>query len=433
MNIVLNRTCLEFAVKLALQGNIGWGDMPPMDDYFRRVILGEPEDIEAWSKCHMGVDGEGPAPGVDSFTLPVIYREGEQFLLSLGGLARARHQAGLIGSSEIFDAADYLLSLAAGHQHCFEGKENGLTFSQAEDGWWVEVFKVGTWTASNGFSRTYTNDDLVGIAASFNALGEILRVPLRLGDHSADSEADTKMAYGLVSALKVEDGVLKAFFSHVPDDVKDAIRDLRYIAVSAGFWFDWKYDGTTYPIVLNHVAILGALQPAVKGLQRPDALMGDGEVQIYTFTEEDMELKEALALIETQKADLAAKGTELEAVTKERDELKTTVADHESKALEARVRGVVDKAHSEQRLRKADTESQFTVGMALAKSADFSATDGHTAFDAWEKGVTEAAKIVDFSKKATSGGDDPPAAGDFEAQRADSAKLTRKVLGKDKD
>lgn len=432
MDLTLNTTCFDFAAMLALKGNIGWGDMPPMDDYFRRQILGEGEDLEAWSRCHLAAGGEGADPGVDSFAMPIAFREGEQFMLSLGGLARARHQAGLVGSQAIFDAADYLLSLAAGQQHCFEQEAGALTFSAEDDGWWVEIFKAGTWTASNGFTRTYTREDLAAAVESFDALGEILSVPLRIGDHAPDPDADTKMAYGLVSKLKVEDDVLLAFFSHVPDDVKDAIRDLRYLAVSAGLWFDWKYDGQTYPIVLNHVALLGALQPAVKGLARPDAHMGDGEVQVYTFTAstkgDEMELKEALEKIATLEADLSTKNTELEAVTKDRDELKATVADHQEKALEAKVRAVVDKAHSEQRLRKDDMEGAFTVGMTLAKAADFSEGGDHSAFDAWERGVVGAEKIVDLSRKAASGGGDERRVGNFaddmESARQDLKKLS---------
>lgn len=433
MNYVLNKTCVDAAVALILRGHIEWGSMPPMGDEWRRAIVGPDDDLAEWSRCHLAVAGEGAGEDMDAFAMPICHREfgGDQLMVSLGGLLRVRHQAGLAGLPDIANAADYLLSLAGGQSAVFSTKSAaGLTFEADGDGWWVEVFRAGTWTSAEGMSRTYTTDELKDIVAAHKALADDLHIPLRLGDHAEDDDAGAKMAYGWVSDLKVKGDRLLAFFTHVPDELKEKMRSKQYRSVSIGLWLDWRYEGVTYPFVMNHVAILGALQPAVKGLADIDANMQNGhEVVAYTFTEGDeMELKEALAKIselEGKNAELTSAVSELDAIKAERDTLKQAVADHAEKAITDRVTAAVEQAFSEGRLAPAEKDAQVTMGLALAKTADFSEGGDLGAFAAWEQGLKTRAKVLPGESAHSGGG--APAGSTFEEQRRASAELSRKI------
>ncbi len=142
----------------------------------------------------------------------------------------------------------------------------------------VEIFASGV---HNGDS--YTGDDLDAIVDAYHALGNEMRVPVKLGHTSDDflSELSSKMgvpsasvtgdetgqgamALGWVTKLRRKGDVLVADLSDVPDPVADWIDGGQYRAVSAELYWDFKAaNGRVYPRVLCGLALLGAEQPAV--------------------------------------------------------------------------------------------------------------------------------------------------------------------------
>jgi len=443
MDFVLNSTALDFARQLAVQGRIADGWWPFDPEQKKRLLGDDGDDWESYGKVHLGIRGDGQVDGEESFAFPIAQFYGGDLVLSVQALIRARHQAGMEGLSEIFNAADYLLSLAVGQQAYFTSESEAARFvAQDDGGFWVEIFRAGTWTSMEGHTRTYTREDLEQIVAAFKALEEDLTVPLRLGDHDEDPEADAKMAYGWVSDLKVEDDVLLGYFTHVPDKLKDAFKEKRYRKVSVGLWFNWKYDGTTYPVVLNHVAVLGAMQPAVKGLKDLDAYMGDGlEVHQFTFTEEGEEMKELEQMrlrAEQAEAKLAAAEKESEQLKSELDDLRKRVAEFEEKAARDQVTSIVEAACKEGRCLPANKDAEVELGlMAMQASASFSGEEGKSPFDAWKKRLAEGPKVVDFSDKSASGGGDEGGKDfwqkQYEAGVAAAKKASAAAVNKDQD
>ena len=116
---------------------------------------------------------------------------------------------------------------------------------------WIEVFKEGEHTSSNGVKKTYTGEDLDHIAKTYNDQTEH-NAPFVLGHPKTDDPA-----YGWVKELKHVGHKLMAFMDSVSDDVADAVARGEYKHVSIAL----------YPnLLLRHVGLLGATPPAVKGL-----------------------------------------------------------------------------------------------------------------------------------------------------------------------
>lgn len=123
-----------------------------------------------------------------------------------------------------------------------------------------EIFKAGTRADNNGRTVTITEADVAGAAAAYDpALHE---APLVVGHPKTDAPA-----YGWVSGLHADGGVLSADFAQVDDDFAGLVNDGRYKKVSASFY---PPDSPSNPKpgswYLRHVGFLGAQPPAVKGL-----------------------------------------------------------------------------------------------------------------------------------------------------------------------
>jgi len=138
------------------------------------------------------------------------------------------------------------------------------------DAMWIEVFKTGTHTASNGTVKTYSHEDIAEIADLYNAQTEH-KAPLVFGHPATDDPA-----HGWIQTLKVIGNKLYAFCDQVSQYAKDSTKSGAYKFVSIAL----------YPNkLLRHVGLLGATPPAVKGLV-PVA---------FSATEEFEELETAFA------------------------------------------------------------------------------------------------------------------------------------------
>lgn len=280
---------------------------------------------------------------------------------------------------------------------------------------WVEVFKTGTHTASNGVKKTYTDEHLDQMVGAFAALKEKVKVPLRVGSHGVLAPAG-----GWVSNLKREGVKLMAEFADVPEIVRKAINRRIYKTVSSGLWFDWKDDEEkVYPVVLNHVALLGGRLPAVKGLEDIQAMFDaedqggiarlDFENEEYLDMNEldiakrDIERLEGELKVERdgRVTDAAAFEDKLAAENKTREDristLETEKAEHEATAAKAEVEAVVEAAFKEGKLLPKNRDKALSVGMALRKTADFAEDD--SPYANWCDSFKSSPKVVDFDEK----------------------------------
>ena len=124
---------------------------------------------------------------------------------------------------------------------------------------WIEVFKTGTWTDSAGNTRTWKEEDLDKIAASYNPAEH--EAPVVIG-HPKDNAP----AYGWVEALKREGNVLKAKLKQLVPEFVEMVKKGMFKKRSISLYPDLK---------LRHIGFLGAQPPAVKGLA--DVQFGEGE------------------------------------------------------------------------------------------------------------------------------------------------------------
>lgn len=121
---------------------------------------------------------------------------------------------------------------------------------------WIEIFKVGKHTDSQGESHSYTIEDLDQIANQYNekVSSEVNSLaPLVLG-HPDNNEP----AYGWVEKLARRGKFLLAKITNLSSELAQDIKDKKYSKVSISITSDLN---------LRHIGLLGAATPAVKGLK----------------------------------------------------------------------------------------------------------------------------------------------------------------------
>ncbi len=127
-----------------------------------------------------------------------------------------------------------------------------------------QIFRAGTHTTTNGTTREYTTADLHYMAAAY--LPERRPAPLVLG-HPQNQAAVRH--FGEVVRLTVKGSILHAL-ARVSDALVGMVRAGSYRRVSASFAQPYA-PGNPVPdaFYLNHVGFLGAVPPAVRGLEAP--------------------------------------------------------------------------------------------------------------------------------------------------------------------
>lgn len=125
----------------------------------------------------------------------------------------------------------------------------------------IEIFRAGTHVDSAGNTRTFTPQDVQGMAAVYDPARH--EAPLTLGHPDAD-----RPAYGWVKSLTAtKDGRLLMMVDRVDPAFADGVRASRYKKRSASFYPPMAPNspvpGNWY---LRHVGWLGAQPPAVQGL-----------------------------------------------------------------------------------------------------------------------------------------------------------------------
>jgi len=125
----------------------------------------------------------------------------------------------------------------------------------------VEIFAIGQWNGMN-----FESEDLNMMAAAFNALQEVHKVPLKFGHNEEQPFTDGQPALGWVSKVWVDGVKLMAQFTDIPDVVYRAIENKLYKNVSIELDMGVEHKGNYYTWVLSGVALLGADIPAVNTL-----------------------------------------------------------------------------------------------------------------------------------------------------------------------
>jgi arsenate reductase-like glutaredoxin family protein len=116
---------------------------------------------------------------------------------------------------------------------------------------WIEIFRAGNHTDSNGRTRTWTRDDLDKTVASYNP--EHNEAPVVIGHPQNNGPA-----YGWVEGLKRVGDLLVAKLKQVEPQFAEMVKAGRYKKRSASFYADGS---------LRHIGFLGAVPPAIKGLK----------------------------------------------------------------------------------------------------------------------------------------------------------------------
>ena len=203
-----------------------------------------------------------------------------------------------------------------------------------------EIFAVGKWN-----DMLFTLLNLKSMVVSFNSLGKVLQVPLKLGHNEEQKVTDGQPALGWVTAMEVIGDKLVATFDYVPEIIFTAFQKKLYRNVSIEMDFDVQHKGTKYDFVVTAVALLGADMPAVNVLNDLAAFFNAGgnsnladggyaagrHFSFVTLTgnrgvstmapEEEAVLRKELAQAKTETAEAVAKFTTLEK-SKDEDKVK---------------------------------------------------------------------------------------------------------------
>lgn len=168
---------------------------------------------------------------------------------------------------------------------------------------WIEVFKTGTHTDSAGNSAEYNQEDLSQIADNYNealtkdssAIAPIVKGHPKTNDP----------AYGWVEKLKVNGNKLLAKLKDIVPEFAEEVQAGRYRKVSIAL----------YPSnLLRHIGFLGAIAPAVKGLEPVsfsenadfveyslEATKSETDLQLEILKRENRQLKQKLINLEQEK------------------------------------------------------------------------------------------------------------------------------------
>ncbi len=125
----------------------------------------------------------------------------------------------------------------------------------------IEIFKPGTHTTMDGRKVSFSEGEVSAIAMGYDP--KLHKAPLVVGHPKSDDPA-----YGWAGKLEFSDGVLKATPEQVAVEFSELVNAGRFPKVSASLYPpDHPHNPKPGQYYLKHVGFLGAMAPAVKGLQ----------------------------------------------------------------------------------------------------------------------------------------------------------------------
>lgn len=232
---------------------------------------------------------------------------------------------------------------------------------------WIEVSKVGTWTAKNGAKVTLTHGDLDAIAGAYEPADR--EAPLVFG-HPKDDHP----AFGWATRMKRAGDILLAKFKQVPQSVKDLVDGGHYKKVSISLMPDKK--------TLRHVGLLGAAQPAVPGLADVKFSNGDDDAVVLEFSTESAQSGNSIAKEEDAMDEVAKlkkkladekearEAAEERANTAEADaeKTKTELAARAATEAEGKIDTRIEELVAKNRIVPGEKDAVKAVALALGKS-----------------------------------------------------------------
>ena len=234
----------------------------------------------------------------------------------------------------------------------------------------VEIFDVGTW---NGLD--FTLADLQEIVRNFNALKNVLRVPLKIGHNDEQKLTDGQPAIGWVDDIYMEGTKLIGVFKDMPEIVANAVKKKLFNSVSSELALDAEHKGQQIGSVLTAVALLGADLPAVNTLADLNAYLSRdaksirfSNVHSFKYGDEPMpkeveDLQKQIDELKTTNAKLLAEQKERELLAEAEKKVKFAEA---VRAKRAEVTDFLTDAVKNEVI----TPAQQTSYLALFKVAD---------------------------------------------------------------
>jgi hypothetical protein len=136
---------------------------------------------------------------------------------------------------------------------------------------WIEIFKSGTHTSSNGKTKSWSNGDLDKMVTSYS--GENHEAPAVIGHPKSNDPA-----FGWLDKVKRTGNSLMGTFKQVAPEFAEMVKEGRFKKRSISVYPDGS---------IRHVGFLGAQPPAIKGLRDID-FSEDNEknADIYEFEEQ---------------------------------------------------------------------------------------------------------------------------------------------------
>jgi hypothetical protein len=202
----------------------------------------------------------------------------------------------------------------------------------------AHIFATGAHPGQNAEGLQFGESDLDNIVSAFDALGQSGRVPIKFGHNDEQSLTDGQPALGWVSRVWREGSNLYADFQDMPTEVVAAVRKGLYKFASIELLKNATQGHTTYPYVLDAVALLGADPPAVKNLQDLQRLAASRAEQALSLSGgEPLRFKRSFevpaddaddvaAVLEASRVDSAKIQADLELLRRELAELKPLAA-----------------------------------------------------------------------------------------------------------
>lgn len=140
----------------------------------------------------------------------------------------------------------------------------------------IHLFKVGTHTSAGGATISFSEDDVRGIAESYDP--KVHEAPIVVGHPKGDAPA-----YGWVQGLGFTEGDLEAVPAQVDPDFAELVKAGRFKHVSASLYSpDSPSNPTPGSYYLRHVGFLGAQPPAIKGLR--EVAFSDDDEGVVEFS-----------------------------------------------------------------------------------------------------------------------------------------------------
>jgi hypothetical protein len=161
-----------------------------------------------------------------------------------------------------------------------DGDEDG-------SGMWVEAFKAGQHTDSEGNTRTWAPDDINKIAQQYNSSADAGNPNRKMAPVVLGHPKDDAPAYGWIDKVKAVSGTLKAHLTELNTSFVDALKSGAYKTRSLSLYPD---------LSIRHIGFLGGVQPAVPGLGPFKFAENDHSITIEFNEGDDMAAEDVKAL-----------------------------------------------------------------------------------------------------------------------------------------